>query len=398
MTVNKDQMGNMERSVGSIIDMQMFYALLVVCGLGFTMMTSSTVELGYKGYQDAFFYIKKQMVFMLLGGLCIFVLTKIRLAYWEQLGPLMLIVTIALLVMVLIPGIGRTVNGSSRWLAIGPVGLQISEFAKIAMIIYLAGYIVRHGANVHKDFKAFINPMVLVGIIAVLLMLEPDFGSTVVLTALVFIMLYLGGVRLAPFILSTICSIGVMYLLARSDAERWSRVTTFWRPFEDPLGDGFQLSQALIAIGSGGFFGEGLGESVQKLFYLPEAHNDFIFAVLAEELGLIGITLLLSAYLLFIWRCFWLAGYAQRQHMTFAQHLAYGCGIWFALQATVSVGVNMGLLPTKGLSLPFLSVGGSNLLASCIAVGLLMRVYIEANQQGARRVRKHKRTPMRRAR
>ena len=369
----------------------MFYALLILCGLGFTMMTSATVELGYRGHEDAFFFVKKQMVFMLLGALCIVALTRIRLAYWEQLGPFLLVVTIALLIMVLIPGIGRSVNGSSRWIALGPIGLQISEFAKIAMIIYLSGYIVRHGSSVHNDYKAFVNPMALVAIIAILLMLEPDFGSTVVLTVLVFIMLYLGGVKLAPFILSTAFSVAVMYLLARSDQERWSRVTTFWRPFEDPLGDGFQLSQALIAIGSGGLFGEGLGESIQKLFYLPEAHNDFIFAVLAEELGLFGIAILLCAYFIFVWRCFWLAHYAQKQQMTFAQHLAYGCGMWFTLQATISVGVNMGLLPTKGLSLPFLSVGGSNLLASCIAVGLLMRVYIEANQQGARRVPKRKR-------
>lgn len=388
----KQQSNDLEVAISGYIDLHMFFALLILFGLGVTMMTSTTVELGYKGHEDAFFYVKKQLVFILLGALCVFTLTRIRLAYWEQLGPFLLVVTIALLVMVLIPGIGRNVNGSSRWLALGPIGLQISEFAKVAMIVYLSGYIVRHGSNVHKDFKAFINPMALVAIIAILLMMEPDFGSTVVLTALVFMMLYLGGVRLGPFILSTACSIGVMYLLARSDQERWSRVTTFWRPFEDPLGDGFQLSQALIAIGSGGIFGEGLGESIQKLFYLPEAHNDFIFAVLAEELGLIGIILLLSAYLVFVWRCFWLASFAQKQNMTFAQHLAYGCGIWFTLQASISVGVNMGLLPTKGLSLPFLSVGGSNLLASCIALGLLMRVYIEVNQQGARRIFKRKRT------
>lgn len=391
MPDSQSQTMTIEASISNMIDVKMFYALLILIGLGVTMMTSTTVELGYKSYEDAFYYIKKQMVFMLLGGLCVWALTQIRLVYWERLGPFLLVVTIALLVLVLVPGIGRNVNGSSRWIAVGPVGLQVSEFAKVAMIVYLSGYIVRHGANVHKDFKAFINPMALVAIIAILLMMEPDFGSTVVLTALVFIMLYLGGVRLAPFILSTACSIGVMYLLAKSDPERWSRVTTFWRPFDDPLGDGFQLSQALIAIGSGGMFGEGLGESIQKLFYLPEAHNDFIFAVLAEELGLIGITILLCAYLVFIWRCFCLASSAQKQNMTFALHLAYGFGIWFALQATISVGVNMGVLPTKGLSLPFLSVGGSNLLASCIALGLLMRVYIEVNQQGARRVPKRKR-------
>ena len=373
------------------MDVQMFLAILVIAGIGVTMMTSTTVELGYKGYTDAFYYVKKQMVFMLIGFLSIFILSKIRLAHWEQLGPLLLVISIAFLILVLIPGIGRSVNGSSRWLAVGPIGLQVSEFVKIAMIIYLSGYIVRHGASVQQKFAAFINPMVLVGIISLLLMLEPDFGSTVVLTALVFIMLYLGGVRITPFILSTACSVGVLYLLAKSNEERWSRITGFWRPFEDPHNTGFQLSQALIAIGNGGIFGEGLGESVQKLFYLPEAHNDFIFAVLAEELGLTGVVLLLGAYFVLIWRCFSVAAQAQAQRMIFAQNIAYGCGVWFALQSTISIGVNMGLLPTKGLSLPFLSVGGSNLLASCIALGLLIRVYIEVNQQGAQRVHKVRR-------
>lgn len=388
---------SVQESIANIIDVQMLFALMILLGIGITMMTSTTVEIGYKSHADAFFYVKKQMMFLLLGGLCIFAIARIRLAYWEQLGPFLLVVTIALLVMVLIPGFGASVNGSSRWIVLGPISLQVSEFTKVAMIVYLSGYIIRHGSNVQQNFSAFINPMALVSIIAVLLMMEPDFGSTVVLTALVFTMLYLGGVRLAPFILSTAFSILVMYFLARSNEERWSRVTTFWRPFEDPLGDGFQLTQALIAIGNGGIFGEGLGGSIQKLFYLTEAHNDFVFSVLAEEMGLVGIAILLCAYFVFIWRCFSLASKAQKQHMTFAQNIAYGIGIWFTLQATIHVGVNMGLLPTKGLSMPFISVGGSNLLASCIAVGLLVRVYLEVNQQGARRVHRPRRVSTRKA-
>jgi cell division protein FtsW len=388
---------SLHESIANMIDVQMLLALMILCGIGITMMTSTTVEIGYKSHADAFFYVKQQMMFLLLGALCILAIARIRRAYWEQLGPLLLMATIVLLVLVLIPGLGTNINGSSRWIALGPISLQVSEFTKVAMIIYLSGYIVRHGSNVQQNFSAFINPMALVSIIAVLLMMEPDFGSTVVLAALVFTMLYLGGVRLAPFILSTAFSVLVMYFLARSNEERWSRVTTFWRPFEDPLGDGFQLTQALIAIGNGGIFGEGLGGSIQKLFYLTEAHNDFVFSVLAEELGLIGIAILLCAYFVFIWRCFSLASSAQKQHMTFAQNIAYGCGVWFTLQATIHVGVNMGLLPTKGLSMPFISVGGSNLLASCIAVGLLVRVYLEVNQQGARRVHRRRRNSARKA-
>ena len=279
-------------------------------------------------------------------------------------------------------------NGSSRWLLVGPVAVQISEFAKLAMIIYLAGYMVRHGLRVQTKFTAFLNPLVVLGIVVVLLMLEPDFGSAVVFVVTVFAMLYLGGVRFTPFLLFTACSIALLVLLAISSPYRLERIASFMDPWADPFDTGFQLTQALIAIGNGGIFGVGIGEGIQKLFYLPEAHNDFVFAVLAEELGLIGVVILLAAYFVLIWRCFSLGNKAQSLHMIFAQNLAYGCGIWFTLQTTISLSVNMGMLPTKGLSLPFLSVGGSNLLASCIALGLLTRVYLEINQQGARRVHK----------
>lgn len=383
--------GSFEFSVSRYIDLQMFYALLILLGLGVIMMMSTTVEMSYKNYDNAFFYAKKHLVFLILGFITIFTISRIRLVVWEQLGPLMLLASVILLVMVLVPGVGRTVNGSSRWLAIGPVSLQVSEFAKVAMIVYLSGYIVRHGPKVQTKFGAFLNPLAVLSIIILLLMLEPDFGSAVVFAATVFIMLYLGGVRITPFLLFTLCSVGVMILLAISSPYRMERIVSFMDPWADPYNSGFQLTQALIAIGNGGIFGAGFGESVQKLFYLPEAHNDFVFAVLAEEMGLLGVAVLLATYFIFIWRCFDLAGRAQKQQMAFAQNLANGLGVWFTLQASISLCVNMGLLPTKGLSLPFLSVGGSNLLASCIAVGLLVRVYIEVNQQGARKVNKRHR-------
>lgn len=382
----EQSVSNLQLSMGRFIDMKMFYALLILCGIGLTMVTSTTVEIAYKGYEDAFFYVKKQLVFLLFGLAAIFVMSRMRLAFWEQLGPLLLVVSVVLLVMVLIPGVGRTVNGSSRWLAVGSISLQVSEFAKVAMIIYLSGYIVRHGLKVQTKFGAFLNPLVILSVIVLLLMLEPDFGSAVVLAATVFMMLYLGGVRMIPFLLFTLCSVGVMALLVVSSPYRMQRMISFMNPWADPYNSGFQLTQALIAIGNGGFFGVGFGESVQKLFYLPEAHNDFVFAVLAEEMGLLGVAVLLTAYVILIWRCFDLASKAQHQKMIFAQNIAYGCGIWFAVQTTISLSVNMGVLPTKGLSLPFLSVGGSNLLASCLAIGLLVRVYIEVTQQGARRI------------
>ena len=383
-----NSINSFEFSVSRYIDLQMFYALLILFGFGVIMMMSTTVEMSYKNYDSAFYYAKKHLIFLMLGLITIFTVSRIRLAIWEQLGPWMLFVSVVLLVMVLMPGIGRTVNGSSRWLAIGPFSLQVSEFAKVAMIVYLSGYIVRHGPKVQTKFGAFLNPLAVLSIIVLLLMLEPDFGSAVVFAATVFTMLYLGGVRITPFLLFTLCSVGVMVLLAISSPYRMERIVSFMDPWADPYNSGFQLTQALIAIGNGGIFGAGFGESVQKLFYLPEAHNDFVFAVLAEEMGLLGVAVLLATYFIFIWRCFDLAARAQKQQMAFAQNIANGLGVGFTLQASISLCVNMGLLPTKGLSLPFLSVGGSNLLASCIAVGLLVRVYIEINRQGARKVNK----------
>ena len=389
------QPSDLELSVSQYVDVHMFYAVLILFGFGVTMATSTTVEMAYKDHVDAFFYLKKQLVFMSIGLFAIFMVARIRLIYWESLGPLMLMASIALLALVLIPGIGRSVNGSARWLLIGPIAVQISEFAKVAMIIYLAGYMVRHGPRVQTKFAAFLNPLVVLGVIVILLMLEPDFGSAVVFVVTVFAMLYLGGVRFTPFLLFTAVAFALLVLLAISSPYRLERISSFLDPWADPFDTGFQLTQALIAIGNGGIFGVGIGESVQKLFYLPEAHNDFVFAVLAEEMGLVGVVMLLTAYFVLIWRCFSLGNIAQSLRMTFAQNLAYGCGIWFALQTIISLSVNMGMLPTKGLSLPFLSVGGSNLLASCIALGLLTRVYLEISQQGARRAHKPRRKMVR---
>lgn len=387
---------NLESSLSSRVDPQIFYCVLALLVIGVTMMTSTTVEMAYRDYGDPFFLMKKQGVFLLLGMFCIFLLSNIRLVFWERVGPLLLIVALAALVLVLVPGIGRSVNGSSRWLALGPISLQVSEFAKIATIIYLAGYITRHEPSVQTSFRGFLNPVAVLAVIVALLVMEPDFGSAVVFVATVFIMLYLGGVKFSQFLLFTVSAIVILSFIAVSDDYRLDRISSFRNPWADPFNTGFQLTQALIAIGNGGLFGVGIGESVQKLFYLPEAHNDFVFSVLAEETGLFGVLILLTCYFLLVKRCFILGAQAQAAKMTFAQNLAYGCGVWLALQSTISLSVNMGLLPTKGLSLPFLSVGGSNLLASCIAIGLLMRVYLEVKERGVRRVSKTKvRSPRR---
>ena len=375
-------------SIARFMDVQMFLAILMIAGIGLIMLTSTTIDIAYRLHADDFFYVKKQLVFMSLGLASIIVMSRVRLGIWERLGPLLLCLVIVLLFLVLVPGMGRTVNGSTRWLMVGPLGLQVSEFAKVAMIIYLSGYLVRHADNVETKLTAFLSPMTVLGLVILLLMLEPDFGSAMVFMLMMFGMMFLSGARILPLMSLIGACIALMVSLAITSPYRMQRIIAFMDPWADAQDSGYQLTQALIAVGNGGISGVGIGESVQKLFHLPEAHNDFIFAVLAEEMGLIGVAILLLSYFIFIWRCFDLGNKAQIQQMKFAQNIAYGCGIWFGLQTVISLCVNMGMLPTKGLSLPFISVGGSNLLASCIAIGLLMRVYMEVSTQGVNKARK----------
>jgi len=375
-------------SIARFMDVQMFLAILMIAGIGLIMLTSTTIDIAYRLHADDFFYVKKQLVFMSLGLASIIVVARVRLGIWERLGPLLLCLVIVLLFLVLVPGMGRTVNGSTRWLMVGPLGLQVSEFAKVAMIIYLSGYLVRHADNVETKLTAFLSPMTVLGLVILLLMLEPDFGSAMVFMLMMFGMMFLSGARILPLMSLIGVCIALMVSLAITSPYRMQRIIAFMDPWADAQDSGYQLTQALIAVGNGGISGVGIGESVQKLFHLPEAHNDFIFAVLAEEMGLIGVAILLLSYFIFIWRCFDLGNKAQIQQMKFAQNIAYGCGIWFGLQTVISLCVNMGMLPTKGLSLPFISVGGSNLLASCIAIGLLMRVYMEVSTQGVDKARK----------
>jgi len=375
-------------SIARFMDVQMFLAILMIAGIGLIMLTSTTIDIAYRLHADDFFYVKKQLVFMSLGLASIIVVARVRLGIWERLGPLLLCLVIVLLFLVLVPGMGRTVNGSTRWLMVGPLGLQVSEFAKVAMIIYLSGYLVRHADNVETKLTAFLSPMTVLGLVILLLMLEPDFGSAMVFMLMMFGMMFLSGARILPLLSLIGVCIALMISLAITSPYRMQRIIAFMDPWADAQDSGYQLTQALIAVGNGGISGVGIGESVQKLFHLPEAHNDFIFAVLAEEMGLIGVAILLLSYFIFIWRCFDLGNKAQIQQMKFAQNIAYGCGIWFGLQTVISLCVNMGMLPTKGLSLPFISVGGSNLLASCIAIGLLMRVYMEVSTQGVNKARK----------
>lgn len=352
-------------------------AVLALLALGLVMVASASVSLAERQFGQPFYYCLRQFLFVAAGMAAAAVILRARLLYWEKGGVLLLIVGAVLLVAVLIPGVGRQVNGSTRWLHLGIFNFQASELVKLFVIVYLAGYLVRRGEEVRTTLKGFLKPLLILSAFALLLLLEPDFGTTAVMFTTALGMMFLGGVRLWKFLALLAAVLAVLGGLALSSPYRLERLTTFLNPWADPFNSGFQLTQALIAVGRGEWFGVGLGGSIQKLFYLPEAHTDFLFAVLAEELGLLGVVVVIALFTLVVWRAFIIGYRAEQSGNRFAGYLAYGIGMWIGLQAFINMGVNMGALPTKGLTLPLMSYGGSSIVVTCMAVALLMRVDYE---------------------
>ena len=356
-------------------------ALLAAIGallcIGLVMVASSSMPTADRYDLGSFYYTFRQATYMALGISLGLIVLRVPIAWWERGGFVCLMLALGLLALVLVPGIGKTVNGSTRWIDLGVFRLQVSEVGKFLLIVYMAGYLVRHREQIEKTTIAFLKPMLLMSIAAFLLLLEPDFGATVVLMLTSLVMMFMAGVRLWKFGVLLLIAVLAFAVLAISSPYRLQRLTAFLNPWSDPFDSGFQLTQSLIAIGRGDWFGVGLGGSIQKLFYLPEAHTDFVFAVLAEEVGLIGVSIVLCLYGFVIWRSYRIAATAQQNGNPFASYLAYGIGTWFALQILINIGVNTGLLPTKGLTLPLLSYGGSSMLSMCAAIALLLRVDYE---------------------
>ena len=351
-----------------------FISLLTI---GVIMVASSSISVADRNFSNPFYYLQRQLVFVVIGlfaALCVF---KIRLVQWEKSGMALLVFAIFLLLLVLVPGIGKTVNGSTRWLPLGVFNLQVSELVKLFLVIYVAGYLVRHGEAVRNSLAGFLKPMLMVGLAGILLLLEPDFGATVVIMGTVLGMTFLAGARFIQFMSFVFLFAGAAMLLVVTSPYRMQRLTSFANPWADPFDSGFQLTQSLIAIGTGGWFGTGLGGSVQKLFYLPESHTDFLFAVLSEELGFVGVLLVILLFAALFFRAMKIASQAEKSGNYFAAYMAYGIGIWLSIQAVINMGVNIGLLPTKGLTLPLMSYGGSSLIVCCVAIGLLMRIHYE---------------------
>ena len=367
-----DYAPNIDRSI------LMLYLILIVIGL--VMVASASIGIADQATQDPFYYAKRQFLRILLSLVLVWLACKIPLLFWKNNGMALMLGSIVLLGVVLIPGIGHTVNGSTRWLNLGVFTFQISEVSKLFLIIYLSGYLVRRSEELQNNTMGFIKPMLVLAFASGLLILEPDFGAAAVLLLTGLGLMFLGGVRFGQFLLFIIGTLGIMILLAVSSPYRLSRITSFIDPWADPFNSGFQLTQSLIAIGNGGWFGSGLGGSIQKLFYLPEAHTDFLFAIYAEEFGLAGTVLLVSLYALFAIRCFGIGKMALFGRQAFGAYLAYGVGLLITLQAIINIGVNLGAFPTKGLTLPFVSYGGNSLLSMSFAVGLVLRVFLEYKQ------------------
>ena len=362
------------------LDMPLLVGGLALLGLGLVMVTSASMEVAAGQLNNPLYYMNRQLVYMLIGVLAMLVTLAIPVGLWEQFRFPLLFLGFALLIAVLIPGIGREVNGSWRWIGLGPINLQPSELAKLFAVVFLAGYLVHRRDEVKEQWFGFIKPFMVLGPMAWLLIIEPDFGATVVLMGAATGMLFLGGVGLFRFTLLFGSLGGLAALLVLFEPYRLQRLTSFLNPWNDPYGTGYQLTQALIAFGRGEWLGTGLGNSIQKQFYLPEAHTDFVFAVLAEELGLIGA---LAAFALLIFvavRALYVGLWAEKAGRYFSAYLAYGLAIMWCGQVLINVGVNIGLLPTKGLTLPFLSYGGSSLVVCCISLGLLLRIDWERRQ------------------
>ncbi|MCL4140630.1 UNVERIFIED_CONTAM: hypothetical protein GTU68_000477 [Idotea baltica] len=357
-------------SVG--VDSTLLGVFIGLLALGLVMVFSSTIAMGEQDLQTNTSHFWRQLIHVLLGVGITFVVATIPVWVWQKMSLPLLIMTFVVLAILLF--VGSEINGSQRWIVFFGFRIQPAEIAKLVMVIYAASYLTRRQAEIQKFTKGILNIGVVLAILGFLLLMQPDFGSFFVITAAVGLMMFLGGIRVFHTVICLGLASGVMAFLVSMSDYRMQRVLSFRDPWADPFNTGFQLTQALIAIGRGEIFGVGLGASIQKLYYLPHANNDFILAVIGEELGLIGIIVVIALFAALLHRALVIARTAELVGKVYAARLAQGVGLLLVFQALVNIGVNLGVLPTKGLTLPFISYGGSSMLVSCAAIGLLFAV------------------------
>ena len=386
MTVSTRSPGNRNQAFhsGSIPvpvrpDTWILIPALLLLAAGIVMVGSASIAVAEDQGAGPYHYLVRHLIFIGSGVFLASTLRVVPMAFFERVSRPMLALSILLLLLVLVPGVGHTVNGSTRWIRLGLVNFQVVEAVKLMVIIYLAGYLARKAQLVQSRFFDTLKPLLFAGLLSAILLLQPDMGSAAVITAIVAGMIWLAGAAWRHIFVLGLLALPA-FGFAAMEPYRLRRIVSFMDPWADPFASGFQLTQALIAVGRGELFGVGIGASIQKLFYLPEAHTDFIFAVLAEEFGLLGVIAILSLFLLLVTRIMVIGSMAHRNGKPFAGFVAYGIGLWIGLQALVSIGVNLGVLPTKGLTLPLISSGGSSMLMTLIAVGIVLRIKYEMDR------------------
>lgn len=363
---------------------------LALTGLGVVMVASASMPYAMSNGASPFHYLIRHLIFLAMGIAIGSMLMRVEMKRIERHSQLLLLLCFIGLIAVFLPGIGKTVNGARRWLNLGISNFQVVEAVKLMLIVWLASYLVRHRDAIGDSWKALLKPLMIAGGLVGLLLIQPDFGSAMLLFAITGGMVWLGGARIRNLAIPALAGLAVMSFVVMLEPYRVRRLTSFSNPWADALDSGYQLVQALIAIGRGDMTGVGLGGSILKLDYLPEAHTDFIFAVTAEELGFLGVCAVIALFALFTWRALRIGMRCMEMRLPFGGYCAFGIGLWISLQAFVSMGVNMGILPTKGLTLPLISSGGSSVLMTCAAVGLLLRISCEldrAERRHAARVR-----------
>jgi len=368
-------------------DASLTWAALLLLAIGLVMVYSSSIAMAeasaHTGYR-AWYFLARHAIFLAVGLAAAVVAFQVPMRAWQKLAPWLFIAGAVLLVLVLVPGIGKSVNGSRRWLSLAVINVQPSEFMKLAVVLYAASYAMRRAAFLHAEqplkqtlVRGFLPLFAVMVLTGGLLLLEPDFGAFVVIVAIAFGILFLGGLDWRLFLgLALLLPIALAGILVAAPY-RLQRLTAFLDPWSDPLGKGYQLSHSLIAFGRGEWFGVGLGASVEKLLFLPEAHTDFLLAVIAEELGFVGVAVVIALFVWVLFRAYGIGRQAARLSRPFAALVAQGVGVWLGVQTFINIGVNMGVLPTKGLTLPLLSFGGSGIVANCVAVAILLRIDYE---------------------
>lgn len=358
-----------------LYDVPLLYCMLMLIGVGFVMVTSASMPTADRLFGNIYHFTIRHGIFLVLSFCLFCISTQVPMSWWKKANPYLLLIGLVLLLVVLI--VGREVNGSTRWIPVGPFNIQASELAKLFFFSYIAGYLVRKRNEVQENIKGFAKPIAVFAVYAALILMQPDLGTVVVMFVTTVGLLFLAGAKLWQFFALILTGIALVVGLIVLEPYRMARVVGFLEPWDDPFGKGYQLVQSLMAYSQGDWFGQGLGNSVQKLQYLPEAHTDFIFAVIAEELGFMGVLSILMVLGTLVFRALLIGQNALKNGKEYEGYLALAIGIWFAFQTMVNVGASAGILPTKGLTLPFISYGGSSLLMMTIATGILLRVDFE---------------------